>query len=335
MKRITIADVAAYAGVSKSTVSQYLNNRFDYMGEETRTKIGQAVKDLNYRPNMVARSLKQKTSTTIGVIVANILHVFSTQVIRAIEDFCHEKGFHIIVCNADDQPEKEKKYIEMLKAKQVDGIIAFPTGNNVELYQQLLDEAYPLVFMDRIVKELEVDTILLDNVKAGQIAAEMLLKHNPEHIVMVSPPLMEQVTPRIERVQAFQQRVGQVDVNRPELSFINDEMDVISEELETLFQRSNNRPDAIFAINDLSLHEVLAFLRKEEFQIPEEVAVINVDDVSFANFYKPSLTTISQPAFEMGKKAAETLFASIPKKREGLEAKTMRFEPILIQRESC
>src|SRR5690625_6333170 len=116
---------------------------------------------------MVARSLKQKSSTTIGVIVANILHVFSTQVIRAIEDFCHDKGFHVIVCNADDNPNKEKTYIVMLRAIQVDGIIAFPTGDNVDLYQDLLEEKYPIIFLDRVVACIDVKTVLFDNLMSA------------------------------------------------------------------------------------------------------------------------------------------------------------------------
>ncbi|MFD1414322.1 LacI family DNA-binding transcriptional regulator [Oceanobacillus jeddahense] len=334
MKRVTMADVAKYAGVSKSTISQYLNGRFDYMSEETRVKIGQAVKDLNYRPNMVARSLKQKSSTTIGVIVANILHVFSTQVIRAIEDFCHQRGFHVIVCNADDQPEKEKKYIEMLKAKQVDGIIAFPTGDNVELYQQLLDEGYPLVFMDRIVKELKVDTILLDNEEAARLAAETLLQGGYKHIAMISPPLLEQVTPRVERVNAFQESIQKMGQQHPEVSLITGKISTIYEKLDTLFQKDKH-PDAIFAINDRVLHEVLSFLSRRNIQIPDDVAMINVDDVSFADFYNPPLTTISQPAFDMGKKAAEILFAVILKEKTDRHPETMRFKPILVRRKSC
>src|SRR5690554_6439026 len=133
MKRITIADVAKHAGVSKSTVSQFLNKRYDYMGEDTKKRIEDSIKQLHYRPNILARSLKQKSTTTIGIIVANILHNFSTQVMRAIEDVCHKYDFHVIVCNADDNPDKEKNYIEMLQAKQVDGIILFPTGDNEEL----------------------------------------------------------------------------------------------------------------------------------------------------------------------------------------------------------
>src|SRR5690606_32142751 len=131
MKTVTMADVAQQAGVSKSTVSQFVNNRFDYMSEETKKRVEQAIMELDYRPNILARSLKQKTTTTIGVIVANILHTFSSQIIRTIEDACNEADFHVMVCNADDDPVKERKYIEMLRAKQVDGIIILPTGSNV------------------------------------------------------------------------------------------------------------------------------------------------------------------------------------------------------------
>ncbi|MFD1065962.1 LacI family DNA-binding transcriptional regulator [Oceanobacillus locisalsi] len=334
MERTTMADVAKYAGVSKSTVSQYVNGRFDYMGKETREKIGEAVKHLNYQPNMVARSLKQKTSTTIGVIVANILHVFSTQVIRAIEDYCHQRGFHVIVCNADDQPEKEKKYIEMLKAKQVDGMIAFPTGDNVALYQQLLDEGYPLVFMDRVVEELKVDTILLDNAEAARLAAETLLQGAYTHIAVVSPPLMEQVTPRMERVHAFQKAIQQTNSPIPKVSLVTGEIHTIYEKLDALFQ-NKERPDAIFAINDRVLHEVLSFFSGKDIQIPEDAAIINVDDVSFADFYNPPLTTISQPAFDMGEKAAEMLFTIILKEKTDKQSEMVRFNPILVRRKSC
>lgn len=334
MKRITMADVARHAGVSKSTVSQYLNGRFDYMSEETRNKLAQTVKALNYQPNMVARSLKQKSSTTIGVIVANILHVYSTQVIRSIEDLCHEKGFHVIVCNADDQPEKEKKYIEMLKAKQVDGIIAFPTGDNVALYQQLLEEGYPIVFMDRFVEGLKVDTILLDNKKAAQLAAEEFIHKGYKHLAMVSPPFIQQVTPRMERAQEFTKKVEEKENGALKLSTISGEIEEIGSKLQTLFQQKN-RPDAIFAMNDLTLHEVLAFLKKENLQIPADVAVIGIDEVSFATFYNPPLTTISQPAFDMGKKAAEILFSLILEPEKEHRSKVIRFTPILHRRESC
>src|SRR5690606_8643057 len=104
MKTVTIIDVAKRAGVSKSTVSQYLNGRYEYMGADTRERIKQAVEELGYRPNTIARSLKKKKTKTIGVILANILYSFSTKVIRAIEDVCNREGYQVIICNADDNP---------------------------------------------------------------------------------------------------------------------------------------------------------------------------------------------------------------------------------------
>jgi LacI family kdg operon repressor len=147
-----MADVAKEANVSKSTVSQYLNQRFEYMGEDTKKRVEEAIQKLNYRPNIIARSLRQKKTSTIGVIVANILHSFSTQVIRSIEDVCSESNINVIVCNADDNPNKERMYIEMLRNKQVDGLIIFPTGGNLDLYQEMEKENFPIVFMDRYVE---------------------------------------------------------------------------------------------------------------------------------------------------------------------------------------
>ena len=190
MKNITIADVAIQAKVSKSTVSQFLNKRYEYMSETTRLKIEQTIKELNYRPNIVARSLKQKSTFTVGVIVANILHSFSTQIIRAIENNFHEHGFHIIVCNADDEPEKERNYIEMLMAKQVDGIIIFPTGGNIDLYKSMIKTEFPIVFMDRTIDELEI-LPFCDNDKAATLAVDRFVESGYSVLQLLQHPLFE------------------------------------------------------------------------------------------------------------------------------------------------
>src|SRR5690625_1389001 len=203
MSNITIDDVAKHAGVSKSTVSQFLNKRYDYMGVETKERIELAIDELGYQPNIVARSLKLKSTTTFGVIVANILHELSTQVIRAIEDVCHELGFHMIVCNADDEPEKECKYIEMLRAKQIDGLSIFPTGGNIELYEQMNKETYPIVFMDRHISELSIDSILLNNEQAASLDVDEFVGKGYKNIGIITTSLFKHITPRIERIEGF------------------------------------------------------------------------------------------------------------------------------------
>jgi LacI family transcriptional regulator, kdg operon repressor len=329
-----MADVAKHAGVSKSTVSQYLNQRYDYMGEKTKKRIELAIEELDYRPNIIARGLKQKSTMTIGVIVANILHVFSTQVIRAIEDFCNESNYHIIVCNADDDPVKEKRYIEMLRAKQVDGIIAFPTGGNIELYKGLLKDKYPVVFMDRVLSEVQIPTVLLDNEKASLLAVDYLVKNGYEKIGMITPPLSPYVTPRLERTNGYKKGLQKHNIPLNPNYLINCEIPDIQAKIDQMLTQTDS-PEALIALNDLVLFEILKYTKEQQIKIPEDLALIGIDEVSFASFYSPALTTIAQPAFEMGKKAAELLLERIKNKQTDTVSEIYRFEATLIKRESC
>lgn len=334
MKRVTILDVANFAGVSKSTVSQYLNKRFDYMGVETKKKIEKAIEELNYQPNIVARSLKVKSTKTIGVIVANILHEFSTQIIRAIEDVCHELDFHIIVCNADDNPVKEEKYINMLFAKQIDGLIVFPTSENIDLYDRLQNSKFPIVFMDRRIPSNNIDSILLDNEKAAAMAVEEFIRHGYERIGIVTTSAVNNVTPRKERLKGFEKVILENKLPLLPEYIKSAEINQIQIELEKMFNLAEP-PQALLAGNDLTLFEVLKFVRKNKLSIPDDIAVIGIDDVSFADLYNPPLTTIKQPTFEMGEKAAELLFNKINKVENDTTNSIYRFKPELIVRMSC
>src|SRR5690606_2017277 len=255
MKTVTMADVARHANVSKSTVSQYVNNRFDYMSEDTKKRIEQTIKELDYRPNILARSLKQKSTTTIGVIVANILHTFSSQIIRTIEDECNEANFHVMVCNADDDPVKEKKYIEMLRAKQVDGIIILPTGNNIALYEEMAKSQYPVVFVDRTVPNMGIPSVMLDNVKATGLAVRHLLDNGYERIGIIAN-VVKNVTPRVDRIRGYNNALMKNDITVNENYIKNLEVSQVAQGLEEMLQL-HPPPQAILAGNDLVLIEVL------------------------------------------------------------------------------
>jgi LacI family transcriptional regulator, kdg operon repressor len=333
MKAVTMADVARHANVSKSTVSQYLNKRYEYMGDETKKRIEAAIVELGYKPNIVARSLKQKTTSTIGVIVANILHVFSTQVIRAIEDICHEQDFHIIVCNADDNPDKEKRYIEMLRAKQIDGMIIFPSGENVDLYESMVREKYPVVFVDRSIPNVNIQSIMLDNEKAASLAVQHFISKGYDRIGMITTSIRN-VTPRKERVNGYRKALQEngLDFYAEYVSSVD--IPEIQGEVERLLALERP-PQAILAGNDLALFEILKFVKERKLQIPSDLAIIGIDDVSFANLFTPPLTTVAQPAFEMGTEAAELLLSKRKKEKAGMAQSISRFEPKLIVRESC
>lgn len=310
MEKVTMADVAKAAGVSKSTVSQYLNKRFEYMGEKTKLKIEEAIEELGYQPNFIARSLKQKRTSMVGIIVANITHYFSTEISRAIEDFCHKHDLHAIVCNADDDPEKEKKYIEMLRAKQVDGLIIFPTGKNNDLYKRMVKQGYPVVFVDRKVENLDVFSIITDNTDSSYKAVQHLIEKGHQNIAFVVQPLM--VSTRIDRLAGYKQAITDANIEVNPDFIIEASIPELKSKIEQLFSL-DVKPTAIFAANDRVLLAVLEFLKEKGIRLGKELELIVFDNIPFAHLLEAPISFIVQPAKDMGKKAAELLFEQINK----------------------
>ncbi|MFB5664318.1 LacI family DNA-binding transcriptional regulator [Alteribacillus sp. HJP-4] len=333
IRKVTLQDVADHAAVSKSTVSQYLNGRYTYMGENTKKRIQHAIQELKYQPNAIARSLKQKKTTTIGVILANILHRFSTQTSRAIEDFCHKHSYHVILCNADDDPLKEQSYIEMLKAKQVDGFIIVPTAFNEEMYKHLLDERYPLVFLDRKMKALPVPTISLKNEKAALKAVSHLIENGHKTIAYVSSAVT--ISPRSERFTGFETGMKKAGLPINQSFVYTGNLDEAAAFYDHVFAGSR-QPDAILTGNDRALMKTLSYLKNRFNNIPDTLSLLTFDDVEFAEFYSPSITTLEQPAYDMGTKAAEVLMSQIKggENMENTETTDYCFEGILKIRES-
>ncbi|TSB47823.1 LacI family DNA-binding transcriptional regulator [Alkalicoccobacillus porphyridii] len=333
MKKITMANVAEHAGVSKSTVSQYLNERFHYMSEDTKIRIELAIKELGYSPNSIARSLRQKRTSTIGVIVSNILHDFSTQVVRAIEDICNENSFHVIICNADDDPDKEKRYIEMLQAKQVDGLIVFPTSDNTELFQELIAAHYPLVFVDRVIEGVAVDVILTDNESALRLAVDSLVERGYKEISLITAPLIEHITPRGERKDGFYKAMNEQQITIREDLVHSVQLEEVQSVLSQMLA-DEVPPTALIAGNDRILQEILKQVQARGISIPNELAVLGIDDVRFAEFFNPPLTTVAQPTYEIGKKAAEILLHKIKEAHTNLDHQIYRLHPELKLRAS-
>ncbi|MGK7378775.1 LacI family DNA-binding transcriptional regulator [Planococcus sp. 1R117A] len=333
MKKKTMQDVAERAQVSKSTVSQYINNRFEYMALPTKLRIEQAIKELGYIPNYAAKGLKQKKSATIGVIVANILHTFSTEIIRAIEDVCEKNGFHLFVCNADDQPEKERAYIDMLKAKQVDGLIIFPIAGNDDLYEQLKTENLPIVFVDRKIKQPIFPTLLLDNESASEMAVKLLVEKGYKEIGLVSTSIAKKVTPRIERITGFKKAMEKNGLAVKEEWIVADEREQLGKRLAEIWG-TKNRPSAFFATNDLALIELLRFIKANHLSVPKDVGVISIDDSPFLEIATTPITVIKQPTFQIGKDAATILLDLIKNKLFEESYEEQRYPPVLVQRES-
>lgn len=330
MGKATIGDVAARAGVSKSTVSQFLNKRYQHMGQETRVKIEEAIEALDYRPNVLARGLKQKRTGAIGVIVANIMHRLSTEICRGIEDYCQEQDISVILCNSDEDGEKEKKYAEMLQAKQVDGIILLPTGKNGPLYKNLAKQGYPILFMDRRVEGVKADTIVVNNREAVTRAVEHLASLGHRSIALATGPLT--ISTRTERTEGFRAAMSGLGLECESRNIINAEISSLKERFRKRFEEPEP-PTALIAGNDLVLLEALAFVKEQGLRVPEDLALVAFDNIPFAHLLTPTLTTINQPSLEMGRKAAERMIARI-RAEEAPEAAEFVFECELAMRES-
>lgn len=325
-------DVANKAGVSKSTVSQFINKRYEYMSEKTKLKIAQSIEELGYIPNSIARSLTQRKTYTIGVIVANIIHSFSNEIIRSIEDVCEEAGVQVFVCNADDKPDKEKKYMEQLIAKQVDGLIIFPTGGNLEYYKDLKKSKFPIVFIDRKIDPSIYPTFMLHNEKAIQSAVDILLDKHKE-IGVISTSIETEVTPRIERINSFRNIIQKKQLPLNEDWIISQSVEEIKRRLELLL-KNNNLPEAFLATNDLSVIELLKFLKKNNIAIPDDIGVITIDDSPYLEVSMTPISVIKQPTFKMGKDAAKKLLELIEKGVSKDTYEITRYIPAIIERES-
>lgn len=331
---ITINDVARQAGVSKSTISRYLNKRYENMSSQTREKIARVIAELDYRPNDVARSLKQKKTHTVGAIVANILNPFSTSIIRGIEDYCKKSGFNLILCNADDDPVKEKEYIAMLTAKQIDGLIINTTGLNNDIVMAV-NQRLPVVLIDRKVPEINIDTVAVDNMKGAALAISHLVRQGYSRIAMFTSPYAN-ISPRLERVRGYQQALAVSGLTfEPELLVqTTPDVESVTEKLRVLLT-DGPKPLAIFGMNNLMTMAVIKALRSMQVAIPREVAVLGFDDWDWAELIDPPITVVRQPTYQIGWKAATLLIKRARSQGRPVKPSLIVFDPELIVRKSC
>ncbi|HWR09268.1 LacI family DNA-binding transcriptional regulator [Sporomusa sp.] len=334
---VTIAEVARRSGVSKSTVSRYLNGMYDHMGVDTRERIAQVIAELDYRPNALARSLKQKRTHTIGAIVANILNPFSTSIIRGIEDTLQEAGFNLILCNADDDPAKERDYVNMLVDKQVDGLIINTTGCNNSLIAQV-NQKTPVVLIDRKAPEIDIDTVTVDSASGVRQAIDHMVSLGHRRIAMFTMPY-DHVSPRLERVQAYQTALADHGLLFREEWLIRTgsaEADVAGKLQELVgAESSETTPTAIFCANNLITMSVVRALKKMKVTIPDKISVLGFDDWDWAELIEPPITVVAQPVYAMGNKAAIMLIKRLKAARPLKKPATVMFKPELIKRKSC
>lgn len=333
----SIEDVAKLAGVSKATVSRYLNGVPGAMRSDTAKRIANAIEQLGYRPNIVARSLKKKRTQTIGLIVANILNPFSAKITKGIEDLCRSRGYSLMLCNAGDDSSKQQEYMELLYSKQVDGLIIQPAYGGDDFLKKFKQErGCPIVVIDRRVEGGLFHSVVLNNETCTKDAVEYLISLGHRRIGVFTSPI-KGVSSRQERLQGYINALSNhgIEINQ---QYIKEFIPNTEENFEAVKEMLSlpGPPSAIIALNGWITLEVISAIKTLKMKIPEDLSFIGFDDEIWVQVFEPPLTVVSQPTYEMGYKSAEILLELLTKpKKIHKEPLCIQFHGKLIKRQSC
>ena len=308
----TIREVAESAGVSYATVSHVINNT-RLVSPETRERVLAAMTALNYRPNAVARSLRQGKTNTIGLVLPDSANPFFAEISRSIEDEAFNKGYSVFLCNTELDTQRELFYVDVLSKKQVDGIIFVAAGDQADSLDFLVRRNMPVVMIDRDVPNVEVDAVLTDNELGGFLATQHLLELGHTRIACIAGP--SSITPSAERIVGYRKALEQAGLSYDEsLVLRGDYHSQSGMEITHSILKMNPRPTAIFALNDLMALGALRAAAEAGCSVPNDLAIVGYDDLDIARFTNPPLTTIAQPKKEVGTQAVSILVDRMTRK---------------------
>ena len=329
----TIKDVAQAAGVSITTVSHAINGT-RRVSDELRERVLKAMKELDYRPNILARGLRLGQTETIGLIVPDNSNLFFAEMARTIEDVGYSSGYSVILCNSDDNVEKQQSYIQVLVAKQVDGIIFISTGEPDWDLKSLADDGVQVVIVDRDVPNVRADIVLLDNEKAGYEATRYLIGLGHRRIACITGP--SQLTPSAQRVDGYRRALIEAGIALdPAYTMTGDFRILGGETAMTSLLNLEPRPSAVFVCNDMMAIGAIRSARSLGLNIPEHVSIVGFDDIPLARAMFPALTTMAQPITGMARIATELLIQRIRGQMNSTERQRIVLTAKLIVRDSC
>jgi LacI family transcriptional regulator len=309
MTRVTIKDIAYRANVSVATVS-YVINKTRWVSPELTGRVNVAITELGYTPNAVARSLRQSKTKTIGLIVPDNSNPFFAEIAKGVEDAGFDVGYSVILCNSNAMIERELTYLELLKSKQVDGIIFIATTTEINHLKPLIKGGIPAVIFYRQSDDLDVDTLCVDNEQAGFIATRHLIEMGYERIACIQPA--SPATASGLRVVGYKRAMETSSLSWSErLMPRGDNLLGGGWRAANALIESGEPFNAVFASNDAMAVGCIRALREAGLRVPEDVSVAGIDDIQLASFCEPTLTTVHQPKYEAGRLAFERLLERI------------------------
>jgi LacI family transcriptional regulator len=334
---VTIKDIARALGISTSTVSRALRDSYE-ISPETKQLVLDCAEKLNYRPNPIALSLKERRSRSIGVVVCEIANNFFSQVINGIESIAYDRGYNVIISQSRESYDREVIDLQYLASRSVDGLlISLSTEtNDLSHLKSLHAKGFPIVLFDRITEEINTHKVIVDNFRGAYDATEHLIRNGHKRIAALTNSEFLSITH--ERVAGYKEALvanGQ-KVNEEYIKhcFYGG---MIFEEIEDAVNKlftQRNKPDAIFATSDKLTTGCLKTLKRRGLKVPDDVSVVGFSNTDIAELIDPPLTVVRQPAFEMGKDATELLLQLIESKRPIKDFEKRILTPELQIRES-
>jgi LacI family transcriptional regulator len=328
----TMRDVAEEANVSITTVSHVINGT-RFVSEELSNRVQKAMKKLNYRPNILARGLRVGKTNTIGLIVPDNSNPFFAEIARVVEDVGFDSGYSVILCNSDGDLDKELSYIDVLLAKQVDGVIFIASSSQTEHLSLLIRNDLPMVVADRESPNLDVDCVLVDNFRGGYEATRYLLELGHRRIGCIAGP--SDLTPSAERVGGYRQALSEFGVPVDEELIVRGDFHFEGgkKAMHKLISLPN-RPSAVFVCNDVMAIGAMGIARSAGLKIPDELSIVGFDNIIHSSVTWPPLTTVAQPIEDLAQMSTELLLQTISGSR-GAEKKRIVLETELVIRDSC
>jgi LacI family transcriptional regulator len=313
MKKITLKDVAAKAGVSTALASYVLNNKLSArIKKDTAEKIKKAASELNYQPNRIARSLKLQRTNTIGLIVADIANPFSSYLARIIEDEAQKHDYILIIGSSDENNRKSQKLIDAFTDRQVDGFIITPVEHTEAQVQQLIDQRIPFVLVDRYFPDLETTNVTINNYAASKNAVQHLLDKGRSKIGIVAYKtelvhLNERLHGATDTLSENQCPTGDALTGWVNIDNIDED---VSNAVKKFLSKAVNADAIYFTSNKLAIAG-LKVLAQLKIKVPEQVAIVSFDESDAFDLFSTPVTYIKQPLVEMGQEAVSLLIKKI------------------------
>jgi len=334
LSETTIHDIAKKLNLSASTVSRALKDN-PVISESTRILVKRIADEMGYRPNILAANFRTKRTNTIGVIVPLINRHFFSSVISGIEEVAYNRGFAVTISQSNDKLEKECKIAHTFFSNRVDGIIISigMETNSFDHLKLFTEKNIPIVFFDRVVDEIETHKIVVDDYGGGYRVTKHLISQGTKTIAHIGGPLLLKIYEN--RQKGYCDALKDAGLLIDESLIVNNSL--TREEgtlaIEKLMQ-NKVKPDAIFCANDTTALSVIIYLQKNKIKVPEDIAVIGFSNEPFSEVVTPSISTVKQPGFLMGQKAAQLIIHQILHDNENPVYKTIVMPTELIIRDS-